>query len=73
MIKPCMIILSCFLGSYDGPKLAACAINANDIFAVEYQVGETDRLYLYLRTRSRPFSTIKETPSQVVEKVNGCK
>lgn len=72
MIKACLIILSCYVGSFDAKKTAACAINPNEIIGIMYEPMD-GRYMLHMRGKYIRYSTIVETPSQVMEKVNGCK
>jgi hypothetical protein len=73
MIRACMIILSCYTGSFtEHNKMFACAVNANQVAAVEASNIRSGHYYLQLSSR-KLYLEIAETPSQVLEKVNNCK
>jgi hypothetical protein len=73
MITACIIILSCMNGSIfeNGNKRPAyaCAINSQEVISVRYWDKGVYRLAL----KNKEVEHIKETPSQVKEKVNNCK
>lgn len=67
MFKACMIILSCYVSNFETAKYA-CAVNVNNIDAVEYSINK--RYYIYLP--GKRWLSVSETPSEIAKKVNEC-
>lgn len=70
MIKACLIILSCVQWSVGSSEqtVTACAVDSNKIVSINYWGENRYRLRV-----DKEVLHVKETPSQVAEKVRDCK
>jgi hypothetical protein len=72
MLSVCLIVLSCYTGSFDAKKPVACAINASQITTVEHW-EDSGRYMVYMRGKYARATTIVESPSQVKKLIDKCR